>query len=700
MQKFVLSLFVVILVVGLAVVFVPGDDSWLAEYGPAPNSGTVLAEVGDYEITVADLETQLRSMERQRSMLSQRPPRPQDEPDPISLYPTYGKQALESLVNARTVRIEADRLGLGATREEMRDRILEMFSPNGRWIGTEAYSRYVRDQGLTLEQFEQDVADQITEEKLRNFLTAGLTVSDREIEEDYRRTGTTMNPTYVIVQTKLDAAATLQPSDDELRAYFDANRDRFATGQRLGNIAYVFIDQAKVGETMQFTDEELRADYNPDSNVAAVRVAEIVFNIPSPQQDADIRAQAQSVADRARGKDGQTAEDFAEIARQSSENKATAANGGDAGFIEKASMRPGDPRDVLFGLRVDQISQPIRVGNSYVVYKVLERRSKSFEEVRSELAAAARQRRSYGRAVDIADAAEQSLKSTKDLTAAVQAANQAAGAEVASVRETGFFQPGDSIPGVGTNPQLDEIVRSGSKGDVGSKASVQNGLAIPTLADVREASDIRLEDVRGKVLAAWREQKARDDARAAAERLATGATSPDDLMAQGRAAGYDARSQANYLAGGTLTGLFASDLVDTALLGLATGQVSKTPLELPTGFLVLAQGERKEPDMGDAFNMQKEAIRERLLASRRAQLYATYMNNRVQQLKEAGEIVIYQRTIDRAFILSGDDEDVVPELPPAGAPNPSGRKNTGVQKPVLPPQTPTPISPPPATNKR
>src|SRR5207253_8618007 len=115
--------------------------------------------------------------------------------------------------------------------------------------------------------------------------------------------------------------------DADLRAYFDAHKDDFKITSEQRRARYIFIDSAKAGEAVQVSDEELKASYNPDSNIKAVRVSQIVLNVPKaadkkPDANANapaekgtdpeeaVRKKAQELSDRAKGANGQAGEDF------------------------------------------------------------------------------------------------------------------------------------------------------------------------------------------------------------------------------------------------------------------------------------------------------------------------------------------------------------------------------------------------------
>lgn len=707
LTKVVLWCFIGVLVLSLGIVFaLPEGRSMLGSIGPI-SSSTAVASVDGYTITVADMRNQIMMYASSQQQDTGGPPK-----DAIALYPQFGKQALDALINQRLVQRECDRLGIDVSTKEMQDRITPMFrGRNGEWIGTPAYQARLRSLGLTVEGFEKSLANDIRQEKLQNLMTAGIAVSDAEVEEDYRRTNTTMKPTYALVTPKVDAVADGTP--EELRAFFDANREQFRVTVSQRKITYVFISQDALGRTMPVSDEELRPDYDPKKFTSAVRVSQIVFKIAAPDLEASVRTKAEGIANRARGMGEQGAEDFAELAKGNSEDPTTAANGGDAGWIEKATLTAGDPRERLFQIEAGQTTAPIKVGSTYVVFKVTERRERSFEEAREELLPSARARKSYAKGVELAQQVETKLRVSKDPAAVAAEINGATGAAsdapVAIVKETPFAQPGDAIPEIGSNPQFEaEVGDLQNVGDVGSPVGITGGFAVPMLAEKRDPRVPEFEEVQDRVASQYKLDKARQVARQLAESLTT-AASPADLIARGKAAGFEPKTQENYKAGNALPEMAASALLDSALLALPANSVSKTVVEMPNGFIVLAMNERTEPDMGEAFNMQKDQTRTRLLNDRRSTFFTDAMIAMRKKLEEEKKIDVYQDTIDSAFDIGAemdldafDTDQGMPGMPPVGAPQPMPGGG-GMPQPMpgggMPPQPmPAPL-PAPAPKK-
>jgi parvulin-like peptidyl-prolyl isomerase len=80
----------------------------------------------------------------------------------------------------------------------------------------------------------------------------------------------------------------------------------------------------------------------------------------------------------------QAGEDFAQLARQESDDAGSGANGGDLGSFHHGQMVPSF-EEAAFALPVGDLSQPVKSPFGYHLIKVESKESKSFEDVRPEL---------------------------------------------------------------------------------------------------------------------------------------------------------------------------------------------------------------------------------------------------------------------------------------------------------------------------
>ena len=101
------------------------------------------------------------------------------------------RQILQQLIDEEAASAEADRLGLTASDAEVRERIMTMpvFQENGQFVGEARYKALLRMQRPPLShgEFEENIRRGLVLDKLRVALTDWVTVSDQEVDQEYRR---------------------------------------------------------------------------------------------------------------------------------------------------------------------------------------------------------------------------------------------------------------------------------------------------------------------------------------------------------------------------------------------------------------------------------------------------------------------------------------------------------------------------------
>src|SRR5437764_5770377 len=101
------------------------------------------------------------------------------------------QQILQQMVDERAALAEADRVGIRASDEEVRRRILSMpaFQDNGQFIGEQRYRLLLRNNRppMTPAEFEDNIRRGLTVEKLRATVTEWLSVPTKDLEQEYRR---------------------------------------------------------------------------------------------------------------------------------------------------------------------------------------------------------------------------------------------------------------------------------------------------------------------------------------------------------------------------------------------------------------------------------------------------------------------------------------------------------------------------------
>src|SRR5882724_2133627 len=650
-RKYTILGFAVIMAVSLVIFYAPGRTSRYVE--PA-KSTEVIAKVGSDEITVADL-AQLR--ENYQQMLGGR----------MSLEQLGGnKRFLEGLIRDRVVAQEAARLGLAASDAEVAEKIRKQFTDSsGQFVGLERYMESITARYGSIEKFEQSVRVSIAQEKLKAFITASVKVSDQEVQDDYKRKNTEFDLSYVVVSPE-KLAEKIQPTDDELRSYYDQHKVEYRYLEPQKKIRYVYISNEKVGEKLQIPDQELRQRYDaltPEHKQAGVKVQQIFLKVARKDLDATVEQKAKGLVEKARAAAKDKAEQvFGDLARGNSEDPVTAKNGGLLGRVVKKNP---NKIDALYDRAVDMqpgdTTDPIKYAGNWYILRRGDAVPKSFEEAKPELLVSARNSKSFSVASKLAERAQARLKETQDpQKVAQELAGEANMKPAEMVKETPYIKPGDDVPDIGSNQQFEQAIAPlNNPKDVGQQTGVKGGFAIPMLVDKKEPRIPEFEEVKAKVVKALKDQRAKEQLEAKAKEIASGAGSADQLKAAAEKAGFETATEEGFKLGKTLGSAGTSPVIDEAIYALKSGEVTKAPLKSGDNWVIIAATKRTEADLAE-FSKQRDQLTESMLSQQQDQVFADYIAGVQERMKRDGKIKIY----DDVLLSLEADEPVAAPPPP------------------------------------
>jgi peptidyl-prolyl cis-trans isomerase D len=647
--------FAIMMAVSLVIFYAPGRNS--AADSPAMNA-EVLAKVGGEEVTVGDLSTLKESYMQMFS-------------GQISLAQLGGdKRFLDGLIRDRVISQEAARLGLAASDAEVAENIRKQFKDaSGQFVGFDRYKESITARYGDIERFERQVRDQIAAQKLQAFITAGVRVSDEEVEDDYKRQNTTFNLVYVPV-TLDKLAKKIQPSDEDLRAYFEQHKTEYNLTVPQKKIRYFFINQAKAGEKIQVSDEDLRAEYDklqPEQKQAGVKVQQIVLRVARPDLDAQVKEKADSLVTKARGESGNATEEaFGELAKGNSEDPATAKNGGWInGVVKRNPNKPDDPLQKTLDMTEGAVSEPTKSGNAYYIFRRGGSVPKTFEDAKAEILVSLRNRRAYSVAAQIAQRAADRLKETKDFQKVAQElAAEANMSPAEMVKETPYIKPGDDVPDIGNAPQFEQAIEPlNNINDVGERTPVKDGFAIPMLIDKREPRTPEFEEVRDKVAEAVRQERAKAQLEQTARDLANNTGSASDLKAAAEKLGLEAQTADAYKLGSPMGEAGTSPAADEVIYGLKEGEVGKTPVKINDNWVVVGATKRTDADLAE-FAKQREELTRTALTTRRNEVFDDYIAGVQARMQREGKIKVYQDVLAKM----AEDEPAAAPPPPQRAP--------------------------------
>ena len=636
--------FAVLLAVSLVVFFsAPGRNSNSVE--PSKNTA-VVAKVNGDEITVAQV-AQLK--ENYTQMFGGR----------ISLAQLGGnKRFVDGLIRDRVVSQEAARLGLAASDAEVADKIRKQFSDaSGQFVGLDRYKESVTARYGDIESFERNVRDEIAQEKLKAFVTAAVRVSDEEVQEDYKRKNTSYDVSYIVISPE-KLAEKIQPSDEELRNYYEQHKTDYRYLEPQKKVRYLYIDQEKAGAKIAISDKDLHDEFDkvpPQAKESGVKVQQILLRVVRKDLDAQVEQKAKDLIAKIRAASPETSEKvFADLARGNSEDAATAKSGGYLarpykknpnkiyGLYDRTiDMEPGDVSDI-----------PIKYAGNWYILRRGDAVPKTFEEAKPDLLASLRNRKGYAVAAKLAERAQNRLKETKDVQKVAQGLAAEANMKPAEmVKETPFIKPGDDVPDIGNSQQFEAVVAPlNNPGDVGERTGVKGGFAIPMLVEKREPRIPDFDEVKTRVAQALKQERAKQQLEQKANELASSINSAADVQAAGEKAGFEVAADSGYKLGSPLGQAGTSPALDDAIYALKTGEVTKTPVKVGDNWVIVGMKERTEADLAE-FAKQRQQQMQTMLGERQNQVFDDYVSAVTQRMKQAGKIKIYNE------VLAGMEED-------------------------------------------
>lgn len=501
------------------------------------------------------------------------------------------RQVLESLVDQRLMLQQAAKLHLTATPDEVQKKILSlpMLNPNGKFVGTDLYERYIHQVGYqTAADFEDELAREITVEKMESALANSVVISPKAAEAEYRRTAESAKIRYALYSASREMA-NVAVTPAEVDAFYKANQEKYAHGEQR-DLKYLVADMARIRSQIVAPEDKVRAAYEAGktsqyAHPEQAHILHILVKVNSPAEDAAAKAKADALVKQLRG-----GADFATLAKANSQDPSSAGNGGDMGWVDRGTTV--DPFDqAAFTIPLNTISDPIHTKEfGYHIIKVLDRRpagARAYEEVRSQIAAQLAMQMAKDQAQDEINKIAARMKAKKPATPAEFASY--ANDKVSS-NDTQWFAKGEMIPGLGTNQALLTWAFSAKQGDVSDVVGTQRGPVIAYLGGVRAAGVAPLEDIRDRVTNDAKLAKARDLARQHLAAAISGAPNVDAVAAKvGLTAADTTINRQGYVSG--IPG-DTSALVD-AVMNTPPGVV-KGPIVAGDGAVVFQVTEQKK----------------------------------------------------------------------------------------------------------
>jgi peptidyl-prolyl cis-trans isomerase D len=507
---------------------------------------------------------------------------------------------------------------------------------NGQFIGEARYRELLRVQRppLTPRQFEDQIRNALVLEKLRATLTGWISLTDQELQQEYRRRNEKVKLQIVSLPISgFDSQVTV--SESEMASAFESNKEKYRIPERR-KIRYMLLDLETARAKATVTDAQVQAEYNRRSpeytTQEEIRASHILLRTEGKKEE-EVRATAEGVLKQARA-----GADFAGLAKKYSDDEANRDQGGDLDFFTRGRMVP-EFEDVAFKLTPGQISDLVKTQYGFHIIKLVDKKPgsvKPLSEVRQQIMEQLRADAAAEQLGQLAQRLEGEIRTKADL-------ERSAKSQGLTIQESGFFGRNDLVPGLGLAPAVADRAFQMGDNDVSGAVRASRGEVFFVLAGKEAAHLPKLDEVKDRVRADIVKQKAGELAKQKATELATALQTAPDFVKAAKAAGFETQTTDLVARDSVLPTLGISPAADKAAFSLPVGGVS-SPVASESAYGVIKVVERQEMKP-EEFNSAKPTFRDEILNERRGRFFASYMDRARQKIR----IDVNQEAVQRAI---------------------------------------------------
>jgi peptidyl-prolyl cis-trans isomerase D len=605
--KFILVIIVIAFVVTSVVYFGTGNSG---SRGTPNIVGTVNGEeipTERFRRTQANLIEQYERMTRQRLT-----------PEMIERL-GLNQRVMNELVNETLIVQTAGREGVRVSDDELRSRIQDMreFQQDGRF-SRDRYLRILKQVRLEPGSFEAEMRRQLIRKKIEDLVKDGVKVSDAELQEAYSARNQRVRMAWASIDTTPLMAGVTVP-DADLEPYVKTHQAQLTRPERR-RIQYVVVSAPVPPQTVSDQDAQAYYDNNPKEyeQLPQVHAAHILVRVPpvgGSEAENKAKAKIEDVLKRARA-----GEDFAKLAKETSEDTANAQTGGDLGFVKRGDLVP-QFEQAAFALKKGELAPaPVRTPFGYHAIKVLDVKDGGktpFKDVVDAIKTKLAAKRAEEEASKKAAADQAKLLAAKDFAAEAHTLGL-------PLRDA-FVGRGELIVGVGRDPKVEEAVFSLSIGGTSAPIKAQNGYAIVRVMQQSPAGVPPLEEIKPRVIDSIKRERAEVIAMDRAKALVAAVGKGGDFLTTAKADGFATGETPLFsraeppkearLPGGVLL----------AAVQTPTGQVSE-PVKTGAAVYVVKTLERQAADAA-GFDKQREELEKQALEQKRTQAWDAWIES-------------------------------------------------------------------------
>jgi peptidyl-prolyl cis-trans isomerase D len=302
--------------------------------------------------------------------------------------PQYKRQILDQLIERSLLEQAASNAGLdisdavlGATIKNAPD-----LQRNGAYA-PDMYEKFLRNQGLTAAGFEARLRNSQRVEQLHNAVAGTAILTAHDLDELINLREQRRDIAYLLLSQAgyLDG---VKVDEAKVSAYYDSHHDSYMNPEQV-QVDYVDYSTDALAAAVPVTEQVLHHYYDEQAANQSTEeqrsASHILIQVAAAADAKALDAAHATLAKiQARLKTGDA---FDALAKQYSQDKASAVKGGDLGFFGKGVMDKSF-EDAVFKLDKNAVSEPVRSSFGFHLIKLTDIKPahrKSFEEARADL---------------------------------------------------------------------------------------------------------------------------------------------------------------------------------------------------------------------------------------------------------------------------------------------------------------------------
>lgn len=618
--KWILWLVIIGLGVGMLGLFVdtPGTGSGI--------SSAHAAEVADFVITSSEFRRHyVQLVEAYRRVYKL------DRQDPAILQQLrLGQQAVDQLVAEYATFHEARKMGIDVTSDEIVRFITKtpVFQENGNFIGVDRYRAILRANNWAPQEFEDSIRRQLAQEKLRRILTDGIFPTPAEIRREFLSRNQEVKLHYVAFDPEVLAPAAV--GEETLKEYFDERQENYRAGEQR-RVRYVAVKEDP--EKVIVSEEQISERMGRVTDTDQVRVSHILVSVRSQEDEQAAGTKVQGLLQQLRA-----GADFAQLAREHSDDPVSAAAGGDLGFFGRGRMMP-EFEKAAFSLKPGELSDLVVTPFGFHIIRGTFNPEHYEGDARRPIAEyEARQQEAESQAKESATEISSELADDPDLA-------KAASARGLTVEESDYFELGGFIPGLSVKNDFNQDVFDLQENQSLKPYQAADSYLVAQLVEIRPAHMPSFEEVREKVLSDYRSTHGDESARENAFGLHQGIQDGGEFQELARERKLQVMTTPFFKRGATIDeNLRFSPQVHDHAFRLKKGEVGP-PIVVTGKYFVFQVAEKTELDQ-EKFEREKSDLEKELTEKKRADYFNAYVEGTLERLRGDDAITINQEVVD------------------------------------------------------